>query len=175
MPKRPAHAAAGWTIDANTPMAVALLSAASAHADQSVLTYHGALDRAGRYVAPGLTYERARGLPSTLHSTPLFRARSVPRRCFGVGRDERGRADGRLGEQRSFRVRPAELPADLEACSWPPVQRSALPCGNISPLGVTGAPVIDERRATLYLDAAVMRASGPRHEIFALSLADGSI
>ena len=43
-------------------MAVALLSAASAHADQSVLTYHGALDRAGRYVVPGLTYERARGL-----------------------------------------------------------------------------------------------------------------
>jgi hypothetical protein len=56
-----------------------------------------------------------------------------------------------------------------------PVQRSALPCGNISPLGVTGAPVIDEQRATLYLDAAVMRGSGPRQEIFALSLADGSI
>jgi hypothetical protein len=57
----------------------------------------------------------------------------------------------------------------------PPVQRSALPCGNISPLGVTGTPVIDEQRATLYLDAAVMRGNGPRQEIFALSLADGSI
>ena len=34
----------------------------AAHADPSVLTYHGALDRAGRYVVPGLTYERARGL-----------------------------------------------------------------------------------------------------------------
>ena len=56
-----------------------------------------------------------------------------------------------------------------------PVPRSALPCGNISPLGVTGAPVIDEARATLYLDAAVMRANGPRHEIYAISLADGSI
>jgi len=30
-----------------------------------------------------------------------------------------------------------------------PVQRSALPCGNISPLGVTGAPVIDEQRDAL--------------------------
>ncbi len=46
----------------NTLIAVALLFAASAQADQSVLTYHGALDRAGRYVVPGLTYERARGL-----------------------------------------------------------------------------------------------------------------
>jgi hypothetical protein len=35
--------------------------------------------------------------------------------------------------------------------------------------------VIDEQRATLYLDAAIMRANGPRHEIFALSLTDGSI
>ena len=46
----------------NALIAVALLYAASAHADQSVLTYHGALDRAGRYVVPGLTYDRARGL-----------------------------------------------------------------------------------------------------------------
>jgi hypothetical protein len=57
----------------------------------------------------------------------------------------------------------------------PPVPLSALPCGNISPLGVTGAPVIHEQRAKLYLDAAIMHATGPRHEIFALSLADGSI
>jgi hypothetical protein len=34
--------------------------------------------------------------------------------------------------------------------------------------------VIDEQRGTLYLDAAVMHANRPRHEIFALSLADGS-
>ena len=35
--------------------------------------------------------------------------------------------------------------------------------------------MIDKQRATLYLDAAVMLSSGPRQEIFALSLADGSI
>ena len=46
------------------------VSAASAQADQSVPTYHGALDRAGRYVVPGLTYERARGL----HLDPSFHA-----------------------------------------------------------------------------------------------------
>jgi hypothetical protein len=46
----------------NALIAVALLYAASARADQSVLTYHGALDRAGRYVVPGLTFDRARGL-----------------------------------------------------------------------------------------------------------------
>ena len=40
---------------------------------------------------------------------------------------------------------------------------------------MTGAPVIDEARATLYLDAAVMRANVARATaIYALSLADGS-
>jgi hypothetical protein len=43
-------------------LAGALIFAATAEAAQSVLTYHGSLDRAGRYVVPGLTYERARGL-----------------------------------------------------------------------------------------------------------------
>ena len=33
-------------------------------------TYHGSLDRAGHYVMPGLTYERARGL----HLDPSFNA-----------------------------------------------------------------------------------------------------
>ncbi len=43
-------------------LAGALIFAATAEADQSVLTYHGSLDRAGRYFVPGLTYERTRGL-----------------------------------------------------------------------------------------------------------------
>lgn len=34
-----------------------------------------------------------------------------------------------------------------------PVPRSALPCGDIDPLGITGTPVIDYGSRTLYLDA----------------------
>jgi hypothetical protein len=55
-----------------------------------------------------------------------------------------------------------------------PVPRSALRCGNIDPLGVTGTPVIDEAAQTVYLDAAIADPSGPRHRIFALSLNDGT-
>jgi hypothetical protein len=40
---------------------------------------------------------------------------------------------------------------------------------------VTGTPVIDKARATLYLDAMVLRDGHPRHEVYALSLADGSV
>src|SRR5580698_2006575 len=160
----------------NALIAVALLYVISAHADQSVLTYHGALDRAGRYVVPGLTYDRARGLrldPSfhaafqgKVYAQPLLWRRpgsGAGELIVATEEDEVYALDARSGAQVWKRA------------LGPPVPRSALPCGNISPLGVTGAPVIDEARATLYLDAAVMRANGPRHEIYALSLADGSI
>jgi hypothetical protein len=47
-------------------------------------------------------------------------------------------------------------------------------CGNISPVGVTGTPVIDASRGAIYLNAAVETSSGPRHLVFALSLKDGT-
>ncbi len=160
----------------NTLIAVALLFAASAQADQSVLTYHGALDRAGRYVVPGLTYERARGLrlDSSFHAAFQGKVYAQPLLWRRPGSSE-GELIVATEDNEVF-----ALDARGGALIWkralgPPVPRSALPCGNISPLGVTGAPVIDEPSATLYLDAAVMFANGPRHEIFALSLADGSI
>ena len=52
--------------------------------------------------------------------------------------------------------------------------RSSLSCGNISPLGVTGTPVIDASTEAIYLNAAVEGPSGPRHLVFALSLKDGT-
>jgi hypothetical protein len=43
-------------------LAAALAASVPAAAESLILTYHGAPDRAGMYVMPGLTYERARGL-----------------------------------------------------------------------------------------------------------------
>ena len=166
-------------------MRIALLAAAlvatlalsgAARANSSVLTYHGALDRAGRYVVPGLTYERARGLhldPSfhaayrgDVYAQPLFWRQPGSGKAMlivATDQDEVFAIDAESGAQIWKRT------------LGEPVPRSALPCGNLSTLGVTGAPVIDPARATLYLDAMVMRADEPRHEIYALSLADGSI
>ena len=74
------------------------------------------------------------------------------------------------------------LDATTGAAAWKtalgsPVPRSSLPCGNISPLGITGTPVIDERTQAVYLDAMVKgEANGdPKHLLFALSLKDGSV
>jgi len=45
-----------------------------------------------------------------------------------------------------------------------------LPCGNITPLGVTGTPAIDPKTRTLYVAAMV---SGPEHKVFAVGVDDG--
>jgi outer membrane protein assembly factor BamB len=53
-----------------------------------------------------------------------------------------------------------------------PVPRSALPCGNIDPLGITGTPVYDQSTGIVY---AVAETTGYRHTLFGLSVIDGRV
>ena len=157
-------------------LVITLAGYSSAHANSSILTYHGSLDRAGSYVMPGLTYERARGLhldasfsatfPGQVYAQPLLWRQ--PGTGAGVlivatEEDEVYAFDEKTGAQVWKRT------------LGEPAAQGGLHCGNIWPLGVTGTPVIDAARATLYLDAAVMRDNQSRHEIYALSLADGTV
>jgi len=157
-------------------LAATLALTGAAHADSSVLTYHGALDRSGRYVVPGLTYERARGL----HLDPSFHA-TFRGNVYAQPLMWREPGSGKAllivaTDQDEVYAIDAESGAQIWARSLgEPVPRSALPCGNLPTLGVTGTPVIDPKRATLYLDAMVMHGDEPRHEVYALKLADGSI
>lgn len=54
-----------------------------------------------------------------------------------------------------------------------PIPRSALPCGNIDPLGVTGTPVYDPASRSVFLVASV--GSKVRHDLVALDPATGAI
>lgn len=53
-----------------------------------------------------------------------------------------------------------------------PLPRSALSCGNIDPVGITGTPAIDPSTSTLYVVAML---NGQGYRLFALSTDDGSI
>ena len=161
-------------------LAVALAAALpSPHAlaqQPTVLTYHGDIGRSGNFVVPALTYDKARAL----HLDSAFDAHVA----------------GHLYAQPLYWRAPGSSSAMLLTASednvvqafdaatgkelWrrsvgPPVPRSALPCGNINPLGITGTPVIDPSTQAIYFDAAVDDAGAPRHELFALSLKDGSV
>jgi outer membrane protein assembly factor BamB len=160
-------------------LAATLVASVSAAADSTILTYHGALDRSGRYVMPGLTYERARGLRPDLTFNAAYRGEVYaqpllwrdPKTGAGVlivatEEDEVYAFDEKTGAQIWMRTLGEPIP-DFRSAGFR--------CGDIWPLGVTGTPVIDNARATLYLDAMVMRDSHARHEVYAVSLADGSV
>src|SRR5260370_9844995 len=54
----------------------------------------------------------------------------------------------------------------------PPVT-SGLPCGNISPLGITGTPVVDLASRSLFFDAMIDGAT-KKHFIYSLNVATGA-
>jgi outer membrane protein assembly factor BamB len=53
-----------------------------------------------------------------------------------------------------------------------PVSLSALPCGDIDPLGITGTPVYDQSNGLVY---AVAETAGYHHVLVGVSVADGTV
>ncbi|MGH7776101.1 MAG: PQQ-binding-like beta-propeller repeat protein [Candidatus Dormibacterales bacterium] len=53
-----------------------------------------------------------------------------------------------------------------------PVPLAHLPCGDVDPVGITGTPVADPARQILYVAAM---AAPVHHELYAMSLSDGSV
>ncbi len=157
--------------------AAAIAWGLSAHADPSVLTYHGEAARSGHFVVAGLTWDRAR----SIHLDPNFHAE----------------LSGRLYAQPLYWQPPGSGPGLLIAVTqtnvvyaldahtghvvWQrqlgtPVPLSSVPCGNIlPPFGITGTPAIDPASGTLFVDAAVSQSSGLSHLVFALALKDGTV
>jgi outer membrane protein assembly factor BamB len=144
--------------------------------DSSVLTYHGDDSRSGNFVVPALSWENARSVhldrmfdarvAGALYAQPLYwhPSGSNTGMLLVASEDDIVQAfDATTGKELWRRV------------VGRPVAGSSLPCGNINPLGITGTPVIDPTTEAIYFDAAVERPNGPRHELFGLSLKDGSV
>jgi outer membrane protein assembly factor BamB len=144
--------------------------------DYSVLTYHGDDSRTGNFVVPALSWEKARSVDvdrmfdarvaGALYAQPLYwhPPGSNTGMLLVASEDDIVQAfDATTGKELWKRE------------VGRPVAGSSLPCGNIDPLGITGTPVIDPSTQAIHFDAAVERANGPRHEVFGLSLKDGTV
>lgn len=144
---------------------------------QSVVTYHNSPSRSGDYTVPGLTAAAA----ATLHKDSNFSA-TVSGNVYAqpLYWKPSGATVGLLIVATESNLVYA-LNADTGAQVWTtqlatPASRSALPCGDIDPEGVTGTPVIDPATGTLYLDAMTIQSGNvPRQMIYALSLSDGKV
>ena len=144
---------------------------------QSVLTFHNDATRGGLYVMPRLTWERAAGMhldpdfdgrvEGHIYAQPLFwHFRQTNRKLVIVATEDNAvyaldARNGKVAWRKSLGA---------------PVPRAVLPCGNISPLGITGTPAIDPIKDAIYLDAMVSAQDGSaQHLIFGLSVGDGTI
>jgi hypothetical protein len=157
-------------------MAVVIGCPGAAAQQQPVLSDHRGAGRSGNFVVPALTWDKASALhldrsfdvraSGHLYAQPLYwRAPGANASMLIVAtQDDVVEAfDARTGK-----------PLWRRAVGRP-VSGDSLPCGNIDPLGITGTPVIDPAGQAVYFDAAVARSNGPRHEVFGLSLKDGSV
>jgi outer membrane protein assembly factor BamB len=141
----------------------------------SVLGYHGGSDRRGNFVVPGLTWEKATSLRADQNFHVRIAGNVYTQPLFGRGGGSNAGVLLVATEDNNVQAFDAATGEQIWKRSLgPPVGRSALRCGNIDPLGVTGTPVIDAASEALYLSAVVEESSGPRHRIFGLSLKDGA-
>jgi hypothetical protein len=157
-----------------------IFSTSSAHiaAAQLVSEYHGSNRRDGTYVVPSLTTERARHISRATDFDGRIRG-NVYAQLLSFHSNTLKR-DLLLAATENDVV--YALDAKSGKVIWMKevgrsVPLSALPCGNIDPLGITGTPAIDERRQAVYFDALVDSGPelGPQHLLFALALDDGSV
>jgi outer membrane protein assembly factor BamB len=144
---------------------------------QSVVTYHNTGNRHGLFAVPGLTEAAA----AKIHPDTAFHA-AVSGNVYAqpLYWQPAGAKTGLLIVATESNLVYA-LNADTGAQVWrtqigTPVQSGTLPCGNISPEGVTGTPVIDPASGRLYLDAMTIQPGNlPRQMIYALSLTNGKV
>ncbi len=145
-------------------------------ANDSVVTYHNGNLRHGLYVVPSLNLAAAANMQRDkkfkatidghMYAQPLFWKPKGARRGLVIAATESNNVYA-LDEASGDVVWQQSLGA--------PAAHSELGCGNIDPVGVTGTPVIDPAAQVLYLNALMHTNKGPRHKVFALSLADGSV
>jgi len=143
----------------------------------SVLQHHNHANRDGLYVDAAFTKAAA----AQLHIDPSFHASiEGPTYAQPLYLDRgSGGADLVLAVTEQNRV--YALDATTGSVVWQtklgePVSRSALPCGDIDTVGMTGTPVIDFASKTLFVAAMVTPDGGTtkKHLVFALSIDDGS-
>jgi len=142
----------------------------------AVLEHHGGPRRDGVYVDGTLTAGSAAGF----HVDPAFHA-STSGRIYAQPLYVPGAGGPDLVVAATEQDVVAAFDARTGATAWSrklgePVALSALSCGNIDPLGVTGTPIADPAARTLYVAAMTTPDGGrtKRHLVFALSLDDGS-
>ena len=184
----PAPCAAGWrrlkAPDSPRPvgwvlgLVFVLFGLLAAQSEVNVTQHHNHLSRDGFYIDPAFTVSNAAALvrdtafngsvTGNVYAQPLY-----------IENGPRGRAV-------VIAVTESNFVFALDAASgnvvWqtnvaPPVPPNALPCGNLSPYGISGTPVVDLPSRALFFDAFSRDPASAvvRHLIYSLNVDTGSL
>jgi len=157
-------------------MLVATSAFGATSTDTTVAFYHGAPDRAGNYLVPGLNWRSA----GTVRRDQTFDGRveghvyTQPLYWRPPGSDH-GLIIAATESDFVYALDAATGRVVWRTAVGRAVPRVALPCGNIDPLGITGTPVIDASRGAVYFDAMNDDHGTPQHLVYGLRLTDGSV
>lgn len=153
-------------------LALLLLAAAA----PIVTTFHNDTARSGQYVVPGLDAARAARLhrdagfdgrvAGNVLAQPVFWRSAAHPDGLVIVATERNHVTA---------LDPARGTAVWDAVLGAPVPDTELPCGNIVPLGITGAPVIDEAAGTVFALAQIETKAGPVARAYAIALDTGQV
>ena len=144
----------------------------------NVTQHHNNLARTGLYLDPAFTTANAAGLARDLAFNGSIAGAVYAQPLYIEGGP--GGLAVVIVVTESNRV--YALNATNGAIVWqtrvaPPVPSNALPCGNISPIGITGTPVVDLPSRALYFDALTQQpgTSTVEHLVFSLNVDTGSV
>jgi hypothetical protein len=140
--------------------------------DASVLQYHKDARRSGNYADAAFTRAAAAMLKKDTTFTAMVTGAMYAQPLYfegGPGGTDLLITATEQNEVTAFSATDAKV-VWRKTLAAPATSGMACP-GNITPLGVTGTPVIDAASRTLFVAAMT---TGPKQQIFALSLDDGS-
>jgi hypothetical protein len=150
----------------------------SANAAVNVTQHHNHLSRDGLYIDPAFTSALAAGLTRDLTFNGTITGNVYAQPLYIEG--------GPRGRAVVIVVTESNNVFALDAVSgtvvWhtnvaPPVPANSLPCGNLSPFGISGTPAVDLPSRALFFNAITKDAVGGtvKHLIFSLNVDTGSL
>jgi hypothetical protein len=159
------------------PVLAVLLAAIPANGAVYVTEHHNHDSRDGLYIDPALTSAAAANLKRDTNFNGTISGNVYAQPLYIEG--------GPSGRAMIIAVTESNNVYALDAANgsviWQrnvgaPVPLSSLPCGNISPLGITGTPVVDLPSRTLFFDAMTTPDNGTtkKHLIYALNVDTGT-
>ena len=153
---------------------VALLwtAALPANAQVNVTQEHNHLSRDGLYIDPAFTPANAANLTRDLNFNGTISGNVYAQPLYIEG-GPNGPMVVAVTESNNVYALNATTGAVIWQRNLGPAVTSGLPCGNISPLGITGTPVVDLASRSLFLDAMI-DGNPKKHFVYSLNVDTGA-